>query len=371
MPRSLVKSKDRIGSMLARKTNQMFSLTTRVFASLVFVACQSGRPTSVEEVPQISIAIPLNKTAQGILESAEVVVTAPDIVEIRIPLEITGSQMRGTVRNIPVGSDRRFTINAYDGQGILAYTGSSTVNISADETADVRIVLRSVAAAVDLSLSRHFTRDWGSHQTTLTLEIRNEGGIAATDVVMVGIARNADGAGLSEGSASVGTVPAHGVRLFVIIFNNTDPSESDPNFLATVDYSISSAEGFLRTDTLETIGGIDSDAVPVLVLKGTPQIVQGVYGSPESWRSSNSSTSEDARITGEIENTGGGIAQNVTVTVTLRDPNGNLLGRVRDSLVGTIEPSSSEQFVVFIETVFSAYGVVTSSYQVEVTITSD
>ena len=59
------------------------------------------------------------------------------------------------------------------------------------------------------------------------------------------------------------------------------------------------------------------------------------------------------------------------VTVTLRDPSDNLLGRVRNHVVGSIEAGSSELFEVFIETVFSDNLVNTSSYQVEVDISYD
>jgi hypothetical protein len=50
---------------------------------------------------------------------------------------------------------------------------------------------------------------------------------------------------------------------------------------------------------------------------------------------------------------------------------GNLLGRVRNHVVGTIEAGSSELFEVIIETVFSDNRIETSSYQVEVDISYD
>ena len=99
--------------------------------------------------------------------------------------------------------------------------------------------------------------------------------------------------------------------------------------------------------------------------RGTPQITQG-HNRSSGWSSIISG--QDARITGEIENTGTQTALNVRVTVTLRDPSDNLLGRVRNHVVGSIEAGSSEPFVVIIEDGFSETSVETSSYQVEVDI---
>ena len=89
----------------------------------------------------------------------------------------------------------------------------------------------------------------------------------------------------------------------------------------------------------------------------------------EGWTSS--FIGEEAQITGEIENTGTQTAQNVKVTVTLRDPSGNLLGRVRNHVVGSIEAGNSELFEVIIESAFSDNRIETSSYQVEVDISYD
>ena len=59
------------------------------------------------------------------------------------------------------------------------------------------------------------------------------------------------------------------------------------------------------------------------------------------------------------------------VTVTLRDPSDNLLGRVRNHVVGSIEAGNSELFAVIIKNAFSETSVETSSYQVEVDISYD
>ena len=71
---------------------------------------------------------------------------------------------------------------------------------------------------------------------------------------MTGLARNLAGVGLSENSAEVGTVPALGNRIFEIWFLNTDLGESNPNYLVTVEYTITSLEGFSTSGVLGRTG---------------------------------------------------------------------------------------------------------------------
>ena len=103
-----------------------------------------------------------------------------------------------------------------------------------------------------------------------------------------------------------------------------------------------------------------------LVLRGTPQITQGRKVSLTEWDTF--SGGEDARVTGEIENGGTTAARDVRVTVSLRDLDGNLLGRVRDQAVTRIEPGESEQFVVILTSVFSENNIDTAAYTAEVEI---
>jgi hypothetical protein len=115
--------------------------------------------------------------------------------------------------------------------------------------------------------------------------------------------------------------------------------------------------------TLRPVSGTSGQLA--LALRGTPLVVQGDDYEFTGW--SPSSVGNDARITGEIANTGERAA-GVTITVTLRDPSENLLGRVRNHEIGTIGAGDSELFAVVIPDVFSEYNIVTSTYQVEVEI---
>jgi len=58
---------------------------------------------------------------------------------------------RGTVTNIQPGSNRLFTLNAYDSNDLLTYTGSSTAAIDAGQTTQVHISLRSLSGAADIT----------------------------------------------------------------------------------------------------------------------------------------------------------------------------------------------------------------------------
>ena len=69
-----------------------------------------------------------------------------------------------------------------------------------------------------------------------------------------------------------------------------------------------------------------------------------------------SSIGEDAKITGEIENTGDVGATGVRITVSLRDGGGALLGRVRGHNIGNVPAGDSVFFSVIIESVFSYTG---------------
>ena len=118
----------------------------------------------------------------------------------------------------------------------------------------------------------------------------------------------------------------------------------------------------------ENFGEVSPVGSSVLEVRGTPSITQG-YLLDSSWTAD--TYSQDARILGEIANQGTITAANVRITVTLRDSNENLLGRVRDHAVGTIQPGDSELFEIFVMDVFSEFGVDTSAYQIEVDISDD
>jgi hypothetical protein len=188
---------------------------------------------------EVSVAIRVGKAAAASISRAEIVVTATGMVQIRQNLTISGNTITGTVRGIPAGAGRLFTLNGYDASGTLTYTGSATATIVAGQTAQVAIAVRSTAA---------------------------------------------------------------------------------------------------------------TGAEPQLKVQGI-RVLRGVYYTSGNW-SEYGSIGEDARITGEILNSSGTAATNVSITVTLRDSGGALLGRASNYSVGTIPGGSSVMFSVFIQKVF-------------------
>lgn len=167
-----------------------------------------------------------------------------------------------------------------------------------------------------------------------------------------------------DGSMLTGTVtgiPAGLDRLFTL--NAYDAG-------GTLLYTGSSSVDIIAGTSVPVEVTLRSTSTPIdgssLVVQGTPIVTQGTLHSFSDW--SSLSFGNDARITGEITNDGSAAAYNVTVTVTLRTPAGDLLGRVRDHIVGTINEMDSELFTVFILDVFSTSVVDTTPYQVEIKI---
>jgi formylglycine-generating enzyme required for sulfatase activity len=106
-----------------------------------------GHETSNEEV---SVGIALSKIAVSVVARAELVVTADDIDPITAPLDIVDDRLVGSVV-VPTGSDRLFTINAYDAAGALIYTGQARADVVPGSGTDLpRIAVGRVEAPSDL-----------------------------------------------------------------------------------------------------------------------------------------------------------------------------------------------------------------------------
>ena len=119
-------------------------------AGLVFCSGDTLTQPEVRDSGKASVAISLGKVIATILSRVEVVITGSDMDEIRQDLTIDGNRATGTVRGIPAGSDRLFTLNGYDSSGILAYTGSASADVIAGEQVTVRITMRRVGTAAGL-----------------------------------------------------------------------------------------------------------------------------------------------------------------------------------------------------------------------------
>jgi formylglycine-generating enzyme len=115
-----------------------------VFAALLSLtlgACGGdSAPVAVEPEISLSVAKPSGST----IDSAEVIVSGPSISERHYPLLVGTSTLEGAIPAVPAGQSLTFTINAFDVDGTLIYTGSTTVDVAGPNTSTVEIFLAPV-----------------------------------------------------------------------------------------------------------------------------------------------------------------------------------------------------------------------------------
>ena len=197
-----------------------------------------------EEGGELSVSIRLSKPAADLLSRVEVVVTAPDMEDIREDLTITGESVSGTVTSIPAGTNRLFTLNGYDSSENLVYTGSSRADVEPGQQVTVRITMRRVSNVPKLRVLSPVAADRSLSSTTISGEIENYGDVDATNAVIAFTARNSSGVALAVSEATVGTVAKGGGKeVFSAIFYGTDMFSDDARYVASADYSISYNEG--------------------------------------------------------------------------------------------------------------------------------
>jgi hypothetical protein len=215
-------------------------------------ACDSARSPvrGDEQVPsEMSILIPLSKPAAANISTAEIVITAGGMEEIRQALTVTGTALTGVVTGIPAGADRKFTINGYDSSGDLTYTGSETATVTAGERVRVAIIVRatngSSSTQVVLDIASPVAASYAYSQLEdyleISGEIRNPSSLTASNVSVVFTARNSSGAVMDQGTKSIGSVPP-GNLFFTYRFSRRVFSSSGSP-ASQVDYSITHSLG--------------------------------------------------------------------------------------------------------------------------------
>ena len=93
-----------------------------------------------------SFSIKLSKVAADLIARVEVVVTGPDMSEIRQDLSKQGDIYTG-VFEVPAGDGRSFTLNGYDANGVLIYTGTENADIIVEEREQVKITMRRISSS--------------------------------------------------------------------------------------------------------------------------------------------------------------------------------------------------------------------------------
>jgi hypothetical protein len=100
---------------------------------------------STGEVGSFRIAIRIPKIVAVNVARVEFVITAADMDTIKGDLTIGDDDVaRGTARNIPAGSDRLVTLNAYNAEEVMSYSGSAATDVVAGGVVSVNIVMRSL-----------------------------------------------------------------------------------------------------------------------------------------------------------------------------------------------------------------------------------
>lgn len=145
----------------------MKSITRLILLAAIslLVSCEGERPMEViapEGEGRMEVHLVLPKLATENVVRVEAVVEGIDFTAIRQDLTITGNKATGTIENIPAGTDRRFTLNAYDAEDNLLYTGSAVSDVIADQTVQVKITMRRVGQPQGPTLAYVLNKESGN-----------------------------------------------------------------------------------------------------------------------------------------------------------------------------------------------------------------
>jgi len=124
-----------------------------VLIGLWLAACSQNGDHATDPVAQggaFALKVTIPAALLQSVAKVEYLVEAADMDALRGELNIVGNSARGTVGNIPPGTERVFTLNAYTAAGELSHTGSATADIAAGNTTQVRISLLAVTGGADV-----------------------------------------------------------------------------------------------------------------------------------------------------------------------------------------------------------------------------
>ena len=120
--------------------------------ALLLAACNdsSVAPQTASEAPATAtFALRLDVETSATLR-AEVVVSAADMREMRSHLAIIDGDIVDSIRDIPAGPDRLFTVNVYDVADNLLFTGSAHLDLAPGQSIPVSLVLGAIETAAPL-----------------------------------------------------------------------------------------------------------------------------------------------------------------------------------------------------------------------------
>jgi formylglycine-generating enzyme required for sulfatase activity len=132
-----------------------------VLAAVACVVCGCGestlqssevavRASTQDDLPlaggsfKVSVRIPKIVATDAV--RVEYVITGSGMDEMISDLTIAAGVATGTAYNVPAGTDRQVTLNAYDGVDEKTYSGSETTDVLAGETVSLSIVMSAVVS---------------------------------------------------------------------------------------------------------------------------------------------------------------------------------------------------------------------------------
>ena len=131
-----------------------------VITALGFIACsnyphatapEQEQPIAESETVSVSMKLSIPQSLAGIISRVEYVISAEDMETMSGELNLEAdSTARGTVTGIKEGEDRLFTLNGYDESNTITHTGSTTTDIIAGQTTEVRIEMGSLAGTAEI-----------------------------------------------------------------------------------------------------------------------------------------------------------------------------------------------------------------------------
>jgi hypothetical protein len=102
----------------------------------------SGRGVVLLKISKIAGSI-----FQKLADSANITVSASDMLTINQKLTVTDTSVEGKIEGIPAGKARLFTLTVFDSLDTLQYRGSATADIFTDSLAHITITIVRVAGA--------------------------------------------------------------------------------------------------------------------------------------------------------------------------------------------------------------------------------
>jgi hypothetical protein len=137
-------------------------------AAALMAAC--GGSASPAETGIVAIGFPLGKAD---IQRAEYEVSGSNISpSLTGALTLNGDRAEGTVADVPAGTGRTVTVRAYTGTGAnesLACSGSTTVDVTAGQTAPATLVLTCTDALGDISIGATFDASRTPDSATATV----------------------------------------------------------------------------------------------------------------------------------------------------------------------------------------------------------